>query len=356
MTHLPLIALAESELPALKASMRDLQVAASAYYAHTAGAGSAEDQATSVRSFLSAAQVLNDLLTKSVADKAAYAALFKEAAPGTELISGVKYVRNVSQHVLHVVRPSKTFRIVGGNLGFRGYMDWDEVPDVVHDQLHKGTQNLRPNYRAHLEGREVMGTMLAGLRFFASLHPDIVHRDRRGEWTGFPLTSQPGMSPPLHPEEPADQTVAWEWLNARVPNGDCRVISAQTTVDGTVYVCGDTFIDRLTFTPFVETVDQVNRDITAGFPYFTATTHERVVDCTSEFPEARQSRVLRATHDVAMWATPVDVLESGADWGRDADTGEGRGLVLTEAREGVLGFSAYLIRRARRLNALVPPR
>ena len=71
---------------------------------------------------------------------------------------------------------------------------------------------------------------------------------------------------------------------------------------------------------------------------------------------AREPAVLRATQEVAMWATPVDGLGSGADWGRDADTGEGRGLVLTEAREGVLGFSAYLIRRARRLNALVPPR
>lgn len=272
MTHPPLIALTESELPALKASMRDLQVVGSAYYAHTVGTGSAEDQATSVRSFLSAAQVLNDLLTKSVADKAAYAALFKSAAPGTEVVAAVKYVRNVSQHVLHVVRPSRTVRIVGGDLGFRRYMDWDEVPNDVHDQLHRGTQSLRPHSRAQPEGREVMGTMLTALRFFAGLHPDIVHHDRRGEWTGFSLMSQPGMSPPLHPEEPADQTVAWEWLNTRVPNGVCRVISAQVTVDGTVYVCGDTCIDRLTFTPFVETMDQVNRDIVASFPNFTGTT------------------------------------------------------------------------------------
>ncbi len=171
MSHPPLVALTESELPALKASMRDLQVAASAYYSRTASAGSAEDQATSVRSFLSAAQVLNDLLSESVADKAAYAALAKNTAPGTERISAVKYVRNVSQHVLHVVRPSRTFRIVGGDLGFRGYMNWDEVPDDVHDQLRKGTQSLRPHYRAQLEGREVMGTMLSVLRFFAGLHP-----------------------------------------------------------------------------------------------------------------------------------------------------------------------------------------
>jgi hypothetical protein len=100
--------------------------------------------------------------------------------------------------------------------------------------------------------------MLAVLRFFADFAPQIVHRDKRGEWTGFQLKPQAAVMAPLHPDEPVDDVAAANlWLNDRLPNADQRVVTGQATKEGAAYIVGFTFADRLAFSPFVETSDQV---------------------------------------------------------------------------------------------------
>jgi hypothetical protein len=350
------VTIAPNELSPLKTIMRDLQLAAANYYAATASGG---ELGSTVRSFITNCQTLNDWLTSSIIDAATYKTSFRSPRlDGAGVIEAIKYVRNISQHVLHVVEPSDTVTLVGGTFGYRTYLQWEPVPEGVHAQLHRVTQGLLPAYQANLEGKEMMSTMMAVLRFFSKVTPSIVHRDQYGEWTGFPLMSQPGISDPLHPEEPRGNIQqARAWMDNRRPNGDSRVICGQVSIDEVPYVYGYTFVGRLAFTPFYETVPQIHRDIALGFPYLKGTLSAHAIDVSEEHPDALQGQVVGSREDLADWTTPVGRIESVEDWcspGLDRDSWDRRcGL---EAGTLVPDFVAYGIRRARRLNALVPPR
>ena len=110
------------------------------------------------------------------------------------------------------MRP-KDDALVCGFQGIRVYPVWDEIPLEVHKKLHKGTRELRPAYGTTSQGREVTETMLSILQFYAGVSPNLLHRDPRGEWAGFP-----SMAARLHPEEPMEVEAAWHWLNGRIPN------------------------------------------------------------------------------------------------------------------------------------------
>lgn len=349
------LALAAKELPPLRAAMGDLQRSISAFYAETGRSASLDTLGTHARSFLVNTQVINEFLSRTITDKATYNALFAQKAPGTTFIQAAKYARNISQHVLHVVKPADNFHIIGGVMGMRIYVVWDDVPAAVHDALHTRTQKLRPNYDAEFNGQGVVGTMLAVARFFAEVAPEIVHRDHRGEWTGFPLMSQPGVGAPLHPEEPEEQEAAHRWLNQRRPGGDIRVIAAQITADGTTYLLGHTFAGRVSFAPFVETVTQVQDDMDAGFPYVTGKTFAHVTDCSADFPEARQGVVFRSTDDIATWTTPYTHDECTEDWCEGYTLEQWQRMRRVEQLEEMFSASSYGVRRARRLNAFIPP-
>ncbi len=336
--------------------MRDLQLGAARYYAQTAIGG---DLGSLVRAFIANCQVLNDWSVHAIADHASYTALFDQPRhEGTDVIDAMKYVRNVSQHVLHVVKPSDTVTLVGGALGFRTYAQWEGIPAQVHSKLRPGTQALRPAYENNLAGKEVMSTMMAVLRFLADVAPNIVHRDKLGEWTGFPLMSQPGMPHPLHPEEPIGSIAeARAWLDSRRPGGDARVICGQVTIDGVEYVHGYTFVGRLSFAPFHETVPQVNQDIALGFPYLEGDLAANVSDVSDEHREALQGHVIQSRDDLPTWAHPLAHVEPAEDWSSPAlDPHRWRTQCRLEVSDLVPDYVAYGVRRARRLNALVPPR
>ncbi|KRF36651.1 hypothetical protein [Nocardioides sp. Soil805] len=351
----PRLEITETEKPRLVEAMRDIQEGVAAYYAETALRG---DLGGHVRTWLGRVQTLNDLLTNQLADRASYTALFDPPkAPGVDLINAAKYARNIDQHVMHIVAPSTDSLIGGGTFGYRVYAQWEPVPPAAHASLRPGTQALEPTYSAELQGQEVTSTMLGVLRFFADIAPQIVHRDPRGEWTGFPLMSQPAVGAPLHPEEPiGDIPAANAWLNSRRPNGDTRVVCGQLTKDDTAYLFGFTFIGQLSFAPFVETTDQVDRDIAAGFPYLQGQLERNVQNVTEKFPQARQGAVLHSPNDVTTWATPIIRTKQDEDW-LPAFGVEQWSRMVTAEHPGVFpDFVAYSERRARRLNALVPPR
>ncbi len=244
--------------------------------------------------------------------------------------------------------------LVGGVLGLRIYTVWDEVPAAVHAQLHPGTQKLKPDYDALLLGTNVTDTMLDTLNFFSDAAPDLVHRDQRGEWTGFPLMSQPGVRDRLHSEEPSDEKTARAWLDERRPSGDVRVICGQLTVDGTRYVLGHTFEGRLSYAPFVETAEQFGRDVAVGYPYVLGDVLANTVDRTADIPHVVQGTVFESRDDIATWTTPAPSGGWDEDWVDERTASTWRGLVEMERGEGFFASSSYLIRRARRLNAVVP--
>lgn len=353
MTVQPQLRISATELDPLRVTMRDTQQAVSEYYAAT---GNGQDLGRPVRAFLVAVQALNEHLSANVADSASYESTLTNADQSdADLINGIKYARNIAQHILHVVRPSDELTLVGGQLGMRVYAVWDDVPADVHAKLHKGTQKLKPAYEAALLGKEVTGTMLTLLRFVHSFAPDIVHRDHRGEWTGFPLMNQPGMSVPLHPEEPLGAKLALAWLDSRRPGGDARVICGQHLLNGTSYAFGHTFVGKHSFAPWIESVQQINIDMGLGYPYFTGDTLGNLEDVSAQFPQARQGGVLRSRGELDSWTTPVAELNTVDDWCADSHVDEWHRYVRLE-RGGILpeGMN-YEIRRARRLNALVPP-
>ncbi len=344
------------ELEPLRTVMRDLQTGAARYYAQTA---SGAELGSTVRTFIANCQILNDWFSNAIADTTSYKALFTPPRhAGADIIDAVKYVRNVSQHVLHVVKPSDSISLLGGTFGFRIYTEWEEIPDEIHGKLRPGTQALKPTYEANLKGEELMSTMMAVLRFYSEIAPSIIHRDQHGEWTGFPLMSQPGIADPLHPEEPQESTPrARAWMNDRRPGGDARVICGQVTLDGVQYFYGHTFVGRLSFTPFYETVEQVNQDIALGFLYLEGNLAANASDVSLEHPHAQQGCVIRSKGELTTWTKPVAQVVAGEDWsspGFNSDQWR-RGLAL-ETTGSIPDYVTYGVRRARRLNALVPPR
>jgi hypothetical protein len=335
--------------------MRDAQTAVADYYGQTARNVSIDDLGTPVRRFLVAAQTVNDLLTNSVGDRATYTSITSSGHhPGAGVIRGVKYVRNVTQHVAHVVRPRDEHVLIGGVLGMRIYTVWDEVPAAVHAQLRPSTRNLKRDYDAFLLGANVTDTMLDTLNFLSDAATDIAHRDERGEWTGFPLMSQPGVRDRLHPEEPSEEITARAWLDERRPGGDVRVICGQLTVDGTRYVFGHTFDGRLSYAPFVETTKQLGRDLAAGFPYVFGNVSANTVDRTADVPHAVQGAVFESRDDITTWTTPAPSGGWDEDWIGERTASAWRRLMEMEREEGLFASSSYVIRRARRLNAVVP--
>lgn len=334
--------------------MRDIQDSVAAYYAATA---EPRELGGEVRNFLTSAQRLNELLAKQIGDSSTYNKLLESSScRGGELIGGVKYARNVVEHTLHIVRP-KDDALVGGVQGFRVYPVWDEIPLEVHKKLRKGTQELRPAYGTAFQGREVTETMLSVLQFYAGVSPNLVHRDPRGEWTGFPLMNQPAMAARLHPEEPMEVEAAWHWLNGRIPNGDARVVCCQLASEGSNYLLGLTFIGRLSFAPFVESMAQVNCDVDAGFPYLVGDVSRNIEEVTERFPEAKQGAVFQSRNDVTCWASPIKQLNAEGDWRRFQTLEFWKRAMRTEG-SGMPSFDPrfyYEVRRSRRLNALVPP-
>ncbi len=351
------VELASAEILPLREAMRDVQVSVATYYAETARSG---DLGVAVRRFLASAQVVNDLLSNQTTHAASYKALFVQRPASSmaalEVIDGVKYARNLAQHVFHIVRPSDDTVLIGGQLGFRTYAVWDEVPQEAHDRLtNKRTQDLKASYDSALLGREVVGTMIDTLRFYKSVNPAIVHRDTHGEWTGFPLMDQPGVTGTLHPEEPVDLEAAWNWLNGRIPNGDARVVCGQVTTEGMCYLCGFTFVGRHSFSPFAETVRQVERDLAAGASYLEGDVWANVDNATQQFPRA-QGAVWFSRNQLDSWASPIKKLVREADWCLRGETEVWLSVVrIEQPSEGFPLPMAHGVRRARRLNAYVPP-
>jgi hypothetical protein len=354
-TQTPLVEVPPDEVPRLREAMRDIQSSVADFYAETAR--DIDELGRRVRTFLSTAQLVNELLTSASANSAQYRALFvPPAPPKVQLIEGVKYARNVDQHVFHVIRPSDNVTLIGGLHGIRDFVVWDEIPHAAHVQLHPRTQALKASYDCNLLGNIVTETMMDALRFYAAVNPAIIHRDGRGEWTGFPLMSQPGVASPLHPEEPMGLVDAQVWLNGRRPNGDHRVVCGQVTFEGVRYLCGFTFVGRHTFSPFAETLEQVEYDITSGFPYLSPDGAPNLENVTHLFPEARQGAVFCSAGEITSWASPFVDVSGEADrctWG---DLEDWRRVVRTEHSVVIPESVSYQLRRARRLNAFVPPR
>jgi hypothetical protein len=334
--------------------MRDIQVSIADYYRSSTGFVTADDLATPVRTCMAFIQVLNDVLRKDFSKQAGYRALFDPPHdPRTELIQAFKYIRNVGQHVRHPVKPNAS-QVVGGiGLGYRTFASWEDVPRSVHQRLLTPTKELKVHYDAHLLGKEVTDTFLEAARFFWEICPDLVDRQSNGDWTGFPLRHQAGVSGRLHPEEPQDQTEAVTWMSARRPGGDLRVVCGCLCEPTGDMVFGLTFLGPWAFTPFFETPEQVLADLALGFPYHEGdvqtNTHwvEHLCDLSGSFPPT-----LRSKEATDCWVgDPIQTLRTGNEWVNFNSADFWREQLWPEQSGNQQSF---LTRRERRLNAWFP--
>lgn len=270
----------KAELLDLQSAMRDVQVSIRSYHDATAGfhedARAFETQARSTMVFI---QKVNDVLRSDIGQSEKFRRIFQrhldEGDPGAETIEGFRYARNAEAHHL-LSSTADPVRVVGGvGLGFQTSARWGPVPQVVHKKLYPQTKVLQPYYLARLLHQDVVETFLDAAAYLASVCPQAAHRDGRGEWTGFPLRSQPGLASRLHPEEPRLLTTQGAfsgrhagWMLRRRPGGDFRLICGRDARGGVEYCFGMTFRGDTSFDVFVETVVQVERDVAGGFPYY----------------------------------------------------------------------------------------
>lgn len=336
-----------SQLGALRSAMRDVQVSIGDYYRETARTDDPDALATRVRSCVGFIQVLNELIRKQSGANLTYRAMFDAPEdPRVGVIRAFEYARHLTQHVLHPVRPNTSALIGGLTVGMRIYAVWEDVPLAAHGRLKDPTKVLKPDYDQYLKAEEVTGTFLDAARFFFEVCPDLVHRDANGEWTGLPLRHQAGVPNRLHPEEPLDEAAAILWLAQRRPGGDRRVISGSLrSPDGEPITYGFTFVGRCSFTPFFETVEQVNADIANGYPYHLGDVAAHVTDRGADFKLSGRAAFCSDT-DVEEWAgDPLDEVP---------ESPESPAVAMFDWTMMCAQESSYLTRRERRLNASLP--
>lgn len=281
----------------IRSAMHDIQYSVMQYYRYTTGWPAAELLTTPARSTVAFIQKVHDALSATHSDggvknSARYREIFGRRLgsgdQGAETIEAFRYLRNIGQHLVFPVQPAEA-AVFGGMHGLRSYNTWAFVPRRAHNRLRSGTQSLRPFYRSRLEGGSITDTFLAALAFYADVCPSAVHRSGvHNEWSWFPLRSQPGVTAPLHPEEPTDERAARRWLRRRLPGGELRVVLGQITLGGQPRIVGFTFAGELTYSPFVEAPETVQTDIKRGYAYFEPghllhleVVSEAEVDCTA---------------------------------------------------------------------------
>jgi hypothetical protein len=270
------------EIVPMQSAMRDVQVSIADYYRQTSGFIDEPDvYTTPVRSAVGFIQKLNEVMNKKLMARADYKIIFADRLAngdaGAETIEGLRYLRNIGQHLLHPVVP-ETGRVVGNNLGlgFRTASHWAPVSPLVDSQLESRTQQLKPLYDKTIAGKSTIDPLLTACRFFSEICPQMVHRDSTEEWTSFPLRVQWGTSESIHPDEPyydfsdrpKSESEIREWLNTRKPGGDSRWIAGRLTTTKGAFVYGLTFRNNVSYMMFSDTVEQVKADLRMGYPYW----------------------------------------------------------------------------------------
>jgi hypothetical protein len=140
-----------------------------------------------------------------------------------------------------------------------------------------------------------------------------------------------------------DQAAALLWLAGRRPGGDLRVISGSLrSPDGEPVVYGLTFVGRCSFTPFYETVEQVNADIANGYSYHLGDVAAHVTDRAAAFRLSGRA-VFCSDIDIEDWAgNPLDEAPEGP---------ESPAMALLDWPTMWRQESSYVTRRWDRVNA-----
>lgn len=265
----------------------------------------------------------------------------RDDADDGQVVSAMNLIRNAEIHLPVILDPD-VHRTVGvpmadGSQRFRVFPKWvpyirlpQEIRDSVRtkDKPNATRAKAHQHYETALEGRFVVETLLDAVRFFHACDPTIVRHDDAGELDFFPLPEIAQHDyERRHPDWPTRaqyQADLRSRLESAPPAGDLRVITHVLfdDEDGVRALCGQTHSPLGNTTIFIETSQQVIRDIRAGYRYRVRLSHDETETEITEVDGAvgtasgalNLSALPPATEDERPWKDWHDLMVEDADY------------------------------------------
>ncbi|MGA6205469.1 hypothetical protein ACPESR_11985 [Nocardia testacea] len=206
---------------------------------------------------------------------------FRDDDTDGRIVRGLTLIRNADTHADSVIEMDSN-RVVGGMAGWRVFPVWK-----AHADLPAEIQNLRgtapgvhKRYRDWVAGRLVVETLLDAMRFFDRCDPSLARRSESGDLEGFPLgdLGAPGYDC-LHPYWLRENELSEQLLDRfknMVPTGLGRRIHRAVPHADTTLLVGVTALRGYGMS-FIESTEQVARDISGGYVYTAATKNGDIV-------------------------------------------------------------------------------
>jgi hypothetical protein len=191
------------------------------------------------------------------------------------VVRGLTLIRNADTHANSVIEMDSN-RVVGGMGGWRVFPVWKE-----HAALPAEIQNLtgtapgvHKRYRDWVGGRPVVETLLDVMRFFDRCDPSLARRSESGDLEGFPLGDLGTLGYDCrHPYDLRENELSKQLLDrfmTLAPTGLGRRIHRAVPHTDTTLLVGVTALGRYGMS-FIESAEQVARDIAGGYRYTAAT-------------------------------------------------------------------------------------
>jgi len=193
--------------------------------------------------------------------------------PDGRVVRGLVLPRNGDVHAHSLIEMGSPRLVSGlGRNGFRVFPRWPEYTSLPADVLQTRTAGaVHEFYRDAVGGRLVIETLLDVVRFFDRCDPSLARRTDIGDLEGFPL--MPFIEHDYerrHPYWPSWSEMdrgRLARLTSSPPNGVRRHIRRLVPLDNTNLLVGLTGLNSIGSMSFIESTEQVIRDVAGGFPY-----------------------------------------------------------------------------------------
>ncbi|WP_218006514.1 hypothetical protein [Nocardia abscessus] len=206
---------------------------------------------------------------------------FRDNDTDGRIVRGLTLIRNADTHADSVIEMDSN-RVVGGMAGWRVFPVWKAHADLPAEiQNLSGTApGVHKRYRDWVAGRLVVETLLDVLRFYDRCDPSLARRSDSGDLEGFPLRDlgAPGYDC-LHPYWLRENELSEQLLDrfkTMAPTGLGRRIHRAVPHADTTLLVGVTALGGHGMS-FIESAEQVARDIAGGYVYTAATRDGDVV-------------------------------------------------------------------------------
>jgi hypothetical protein len=263
-------------------------------------------------------------------DKARYRQMWT-TDPDGRVVRGMVLVRNTDVHAHSLIEMESPRLVSGVGRGawrvFPRWQDYASLPAEVQNNT-RTARSAHDRYKDSVGGRLVIETLLDVMRFFDRCDPSMARRADVGDLEGFPLTAfiehDYERRHPYWPSWDEVNTGLLDLLTSERPGGTERQIRRKVAHGDKILFVGFTSPDAVHMMSFLESAEQVTRDVVGGFRYTAITKAAEVVEVT-----LNQSRLF-------VGDTPLADVEL-------ADTAGGSELIIHRSDEWLTGYWEQLI-------------